>query len=321
MPVSQALAARDPVTSPVSRVFATGPVTIRIQSVLFNNDLAGVHKALCSVARAAELVSYTRTSPHVSVRFGDGSPSRLIDDATLIAWQHEFGNAIEIGYDYFNGNLGSARGHNRLAEQAEADFLLIQNPDVVMAPRTLDLLIEPFRRPGPGLVEAKQLPIEHPKDYDVQTGATAWASTACMMIPRALFNEIGGFDADSFFLYCDDVDLSWMVREAGYAVLFQPAACVFHDKRLSKEGKWQASTPEIYYSAEAAMVLAHKWSRSDLADSIYKHFVDNGGPLQKRAAAEFDRRRQSGQLPKPRDPNHRIATFVEDFYAHHRYLL
>jgi len=29
-----------------------------------------------------------------------------------------------------------------------------------------------------------------------------------------LFLELQGFDADTFFLYCDDVDLSWRVRLA-----------------------------------------------------------------------------------------------------------
>ena len=32
------------------------------------------------------------------------------------------------------------------------------------------------------------------------------------MIPLPLFRELGGFDADNFFLYCDDVDFSWLVR-------------------------------------------------------------------------------------------------------------
>src|SRR5690606_12759794 len=121
-----------------------------------------------------------------------------------------------------------------------------------------------LRRPGVGLVEAKQIPIEHPKDFDPETGETSWASTACAMGPLEVFREIDGFDADSFFLYGDDVDFSWRVRLAGYKVIHQSSAFVFHDKRLSHEGRWMSSPAEQYYSAEATLLLTYKWSRSDL---------------------------------------------------------
>jgi hypothetical protein len=49
---------------------------------------------------------------------------------------------------------------------------------------------------------------------------------ACMM-PRALFDEVGGFDED-FFLSHEDVDLSYRVRLRGYRVLFVPDAVVEH---------------------------------------------------------------------------------------------
>ena len=132
-----------------------------------------------------------------------------------------------------------------------ADIFLIQNPDVIVAPRLIEIMVTEFNRPGVGMVEAKQLPIEHPKDYDPQTGETGWATTACTMIPAPLFRELNGFDAESFFLYCDDVDFSWRVRLSGLKVIFQPAAVAFHDKRLTREGRWVATASERYYCLEA----------------------------------------------------------------------
>ena len=106
--------------------------------------------------------------------------------------------SVHIDYTFFGGNLGSARGHNELSKSNDADIFLIQNPDVIVAPRLIETMVTEFNTPGVGIVEAKQLPIEHPKDYDPQTGETGWATTACTMIPATLFRELDGFDAEQF---------------------------------------------------------------------------------------------------------------------------
>ena len=115
-----------------------------------------------------------------------------------------------------------------------------------------------------GIVEARQIPLEHPKKFDPVDGSTSWASGACMMIRAELLQQVGGFDGDSFFMYCDDVDFSWRARLAGYQVIHQPSARVFHDKRIQVDGRLVVSDAERYYSAEAALLMAWKYSRPDL---------------------------------------------------------
>ena len=151
--------------------------------------------------------------------------------------------------------------------------------------------------PTVGFVEAKQLPIEHPKQYSGTTGFTSWATTAFAMTPRDLFLELDGFDAQTFFMYCDDVDYSWRVREAGKQVVFQPAAVVFHDKYLDNDGRWMPTSAEVRFSS------------------------DEASPEEKAAAAEFRRRERHGTLVEPRDPQHKIGTFAKGRYAEHRYSL
>lgn len=304
--------------SPLQRFLQPG-AGIQVQSVLYGNAFASVERAVLSLGRAAELAIGYGIAGQVALRYGDSSERPCLSADDLDRLRALYPHALDIHYDFFDANLGSARGHNRLAKMAEADFILVQNPDVVVSPRLLINLLQVFAVAGAGMAEAKQLPIEHPKDYDTQTGETAWATTACAMIPLRLFRALGGFDADSFFLYCDDVDFSWSVRLAGYKVIFQPGAVAFHDKRLSDEGKWQPSSAERYYSAEAALLLAHKWSRPEIVEKIRGEFLARGDPVSSRALAAYEERLRDGLLPVPRDAGHRVGLFLGGMYALHRY--
>jgi hypothetical protein len=303
-------------------VFGRRGAVVQIQSILFNNEIEHLERAAAALSRAAELAINAGALSKVILRYGDCSPFQSIDaegeGRLRKAAQH-----LHFSYHPFNENLGSARGHNRLADMADADidFLWIQNPDVIVAPRLFERIMEPFSQAGVGQVEAKQLPIEHPKDYDPRTGETDWTTTACVMTPRSLFRELNGFDADTFFLYCDDVDLSFRIRELGLRLIFQPAAICFHDKRLGEDAEWQPSTAEKIYSAEAGLMMAHKWSYPSLLDEILRHFQNSAEAHLERAANVFLERRLAGTLPKPRDPQHKIAKFQDGFYTRHRFPL
>lgn len=303
------------------RPFLSPGASIQVQSVLYNNGFLSIERAVLSLGRAAELAIESGMAGRIELVYGDSSRNACLSDNELEKLCGLYPDALRIRYAFFGGNLGSARGHNRLAEAAATDFILVLNPDVVVSPRLLINLLRAFSLPGTGMAEAKQLPIEHPKDYDPQTGETSWATTACALIPLPLFRALGGFDADTFFLYCDDVDFSWAVRMAGYKVIFQPGAVMFHDKRLSDEGKWLPSEAEKYYAAEAALLLAHKWSRPEIVEKVLGEFAAYGDPVTDRAKAAFEERRQSGRLPVPRDPEHKIGQFIDGMYARHRYSL
>ena len=91
--------------------------------------------------------------------------------------------------------------------------------------------MEPLKLKEVGMVEARQTPLEHAKEYNTKTGGeTEWASTACTVFKTEVYNKINGFDAETFFLYCDDLDFSWRVRLAGYKIIYMPSAIVYHAK-------------------------------------------------------------------------------------------
>ncbi len=295
--------------------------TLRVQSVLFNNTPHDVEMALASTARATELAVSGGALGGVEVAFGDCSPTPCLSEEQMNDFRRKFPQFLHIHYYFFNANLGSALGHNRLLDTCETDLAMTLNPDVRMSPRALQYLAEPFARGGVGVTEGRQLPIEHPKDFNRVTGETCWASTACAMFPMGLARKLRGFDNETFFLYCDDVDFSWRVRLEGLKVLYLPSATVFHDKRLDRNGGWISGGAERYFSAEAGLLLPWKWSRPDLTRNYLDYFDREGDEPMRRAAAEFRRREQAGSLPVPVDANHRVGEFIGLAYARHRFAI
>lgn len=224
-----------------------------------------------------------------------------------------------LSYRFFGDNLGHAGGQNRLFTECEEDLVLFLNPDAFTAPTLLVELLRPLSDPMVGIVEARQLPLEHPKAADPKTGETSWASFSCACVRANVVRAIGGFDASSFFLYCDDVDFSWRARLAGYAIRHQPAARVFHDKRLTPEGKVAANDAERYYAAEAMLLMLWKYSRPDLVERCLADFQASGSRFHEQAAGAFVERKQRGILPAQIDPEGRVAEFVDGDFGTRRF--
>jgi N-acetylglucosaminyl-diphospho-decaprenol L-rhamnosyltransferase len=54
-----------------------------------------------------------------------------------------------------------------------------------------------------------------------------WISGACMLARRAAVEQVGGMD-EAFFMFNEDVDWCRRMKQAGWAVTFEPAAVVVH---------------------------------------------------------------------------------------------
>ncbi|CAG9713311.1 conserved hypothetical protein [Clostridium neonatale] len=289
---------------------------LQIQTVLYHNEpnkiIKSIESILCASKKAIEKGIFRK----IILKYGDGSSIPIFSNEELEDLQDTY-KEIAIEYINFGANFGSAKGHNTLAKDCGADYIVVMNPDVIMSADTLCELYRPYyeNKTCVGMVEARQLPIEHPKDYNIQTGETSWASTACTIFPKKVFDEVGGFDSNSFFLYCDDVDFSWRVRLAGYKVIFQPSAFVFHNKLLSQDAGWQVTSAEAYYSAEASLFLAYKWSRSDILKNILTYFENSNEDYLLKAANKFRIKESAGELPKQLDHEHKVAEFINNNYG------
>ncbi|NLI56689.1 glycosyltransferase family 2 protein, partial [bacterium] len=125
-------------------------------------------------------------------------------------------------------NIGFGAGINQGANISNGEYLFILNPDTKVKEDSLMILLEyAIEDKECGVWEARQLPYEHPKFYDSLTLETIWSTGAAFLIIRKVFEEIGGFD-EEYFLYAEDVDLSFKVRANGYCIRYIPEAVIWH---------------------------------------------------------------------------------------------
>jgi GT2 family glycosyltransferase len=162
-------------------------------------------------------------------------------------------------------NNGFARGMNLLASQSQNDFMFLLNPDTQLEAGCLEtLVVRAQADPRVGICDAKQAPKEHPKAWDRSTGETTWCSGAAALIRRSAFEDVGGFDERLYFMYCEDVDLSWKLWLKGWKCLYEPTAVVRHFTQELTPGKRR--TNENYFSFRNSLFLYYRFGvRKDRA--------------------------------------------------------
>jgi len=173
-------------------------------------------------------------------------------------------------------NNGFARGMNLLSRQGTAEFMFLLNPDTEIEPGCLEkLLARAASDPRIAICEARQSPREHPKAADAGTGETTWCSGAAALIRRAAFEEMGGFDERLYFMYCEDVDLSWKLWIKGWKCIYVRDAVVRHYTQDLMPGKRR--TRENYFSFRNSLFLFYRfgsWTERDiLCNFLLKRFL------------------------------------------------
>ncbi|MHB8263534.1 MAG: glycosyltransferase family protein [Acidimicrobiales bacterium] len=297
------------------------PSSVRVQIILYSQPEDVVESCVESISVSLRNASARGVIAGSSIVIGDcsGTPCMGAEQLDRMKEDAAARSIDRLDYTHFGRNLGFGGGHNRLVEGAQEDLLLILNPDTYSSPLLIEELVSACEDPSVGIVDAKQLPLEHPKSYDPVTMDTSWALGACMMIRTPAMLDVGGFDDKSFFLYCEDVDLSWRIRLNGWRVIHQPHAKIFHDKHLTEDGMFVPAETEPENSAESSLVLAHKYSRDDIVDKMLDAFLHSPAHVHRKAVDRFDQRRLSGDLPARIDQDHIVGQFVGFDFAEHNF--
>lgn len=81
-------------------------------------------------------------------------------------------------------------------------------------------------------------------------------SGCCMMVRRSVINETGGAFDESYFMYCEDFDLSYRIKNAGYKNIYFPETTLIHYKGESTR-KATISHVRIFNDALSKFVKKH----------------------------------------------------------------
>jgi GT2 family glycosyltransferase len=168
-------------------------------------------------------------------------------------------------------NNGFARGINLLARQGTNEFIFILNPDTELDEGALEKLLARIQSdPAIGICEARQWPREHPKAYDAATGETTWCSGAAALVRRKAFEQAAGFDERLFFMYCEDVDLSWKLWLTGWKCIYVREAVARHYTQDLVKGKRR--TLENYFTFRNSLFLFYRFGARDQWN-VCRHYL------------------------------------------------
>jgi GT2 family glycosyltransferase len=162
-------------------------------------------------------------------------------------------------------NHNFAGGCNIGARAARGDVLIFLNNDTIVAEGVLEALAETAREDGVGAAGLRLLypdgslqhagfhmvahpGLEHPlpshllyrNDGEHPAGRATYemdcVTGACLAMPRAVFEEVGGFD-EAFVNGCEDVDLCFKVRASGRTIVYRGDLTVEHHEGATRGTK------------------------------------------------------------------------------------
>ena len=191
-------------------------------------------------------------------------------------------------------NTGFSKANNQAIRQSTGEFVLLLNPDTVVEEETFSLCLDYLRNhpevgglgvrmidgKGQFLPESKRgLPSPKVALYKMSGLATVFPKSrefgryhlrylpefetnevevlagAFMMMPKQVLDEIGLLD-EQFFMYGEDIDLSYRITQAGYKNVYFPGTTIIHYKGESTK-KGSANYVKVFYNAMVLFANKH----------------------------------------------------------------
>jgi len=169
-----------------------------------------------------------------------------------------------------------SRLNNQAAARANGEFLLLLNNDIeIIHPKWLGAMLEQAQCANVGAVGARLLypdgRIQHAgvsvhlddiagHEHHLKAGADPVASEtrdvdavtgACLLTPRALYQELGGLNETHLPIAYNDVDYCLRIRERGMKVVLAGNACLVHHESVSRGA---------INAPEQAAYMVRRWS-------------------------------------------------------------
>jgi GT2 family glycosyltransferase len=235
--------------------------------VVAYNGLDDVRSCLRSLACA--------TYPRLSIVLVDNASS----DGTADAVRREFGGVTVLALPE---NCGFTGGNNvgiRWCLEHGCDAVLLLNSDTRVEPDFLDRMAPHLARcrvvaPEIRSRERPERKLDAIGWFDWARGVarpasggvgragplpTRIASGCCLLVPRAVFDRVGLLD-ENFFLYFEDVDFVVRAQLAGFELVQERSAVIYH-RESETAADAEVSPLKIYYNTRNRLYLMRKHSR------------------------------------------------------------
>lgn len=157
-------------------------------------------------------------------------------------------------------NYGFAEGYNRAIQSIEAEYIVLLNSDVEVAPNWLEPMVEyldahpevaacqpkirswrdklSFEYAGAcgGFIDKYGYPfcrgrimntLEKDENQYESVIPIFWATGAALFIRRNVYLEVGGLDS-RFFAHMEEIDLCWRINARGHQIVVIPQSLVYH---------------------------------------------------------------------------------------------
>lgn len=175
---------------------------------------------------------------------------------------------------------GFGRNHNRALSDATEMFVCVLNPDVGLVGRAplLELTAQ-AGQPGVGCCYPRQLDewgVIQDSERELPTplalirrrllkrseARVDWVNAACLVLPRSVWQSLGGFD-EGYFMYCEDVDLCLRLRRAGWSIV-RASVSVVHSGQRASHRRWN----HFYWHVASLLRLwrspTYRWAMESL---------------------------------------------------------
>lgn len=174
----------------------------------------------------------------------------------------------KVKYILNKENLGFGKAHNLVLKSAKSKYLLVLNPDMVVKPGVLKTCLKYFEdNEKVGALTPKIVFGDGRVDMTAHRGfPTPWASLryflgddslyhltkqdltkphpvdaitgAFLLTSKAVLDKVGYFDED-YFMFAEDIDLCYRIKQAGFKIIYLPDIQVIHFKGISSGLKQQ----------------------------------------------------------------------------------
>jgi hypothetical protein len=170
-------------------------------------------------------------------------------------------------------NVGFAKANNIGIQKASGDYILLLNPDTLVKQNSIKKLLQflqnnqTYGAVGPMIMEKSgKIQLTCARNFPSLLTEFFWISTlnrrlphnkiigrylmsywnhkdskevsclsgACMLIKANLLKDLNGFD-ESFFMYGEDVDLCFRIKQNGYRIFYKAESKIYHYGGASSE--------------------------------------------------------------------------------------